>query len=250
MQQLYINMCQARDNMEKLAQSKWRALIDAAPDQQALSNLFAEFNRNHYVNGWTNQARAINLHQPQDINELRTKIKQILNVTKPKPWANKPVHALTPDEFATRKEISFDKQDERKRRGKTSMSIDTGHDPEEWMPIIHGTNRARAEAFLRSGNGAARTDSVHATGIAPPSHMGIMVHSKFGDRADDYAGRAAASRGGDPVVLTGEIQRKHLFPNPSRGSGYGDEYSIPVPFHDKIRNATLRPGTTKATEFM
>jgi hypothetical protein len=253
MRQLYIDMCEARDRMEKVAQSKWRTLIDTAPDQQALSNVFAEFNRNRNVHGANIPGRDVNIHASQEMGALRTRVKQFLSTftqANKRPFVTKSVHELTPEEVRMRRAIVKDRNHKRKDTGIFAMDIDTGHDPEEWMPIIHGTNRSKAETFLRSGNGASRTDNVMNTGDVKPSPMGIMVHSRVVDRADHYASKTSGMRGGDPVVLTGEIQRKHLFPNPSRSSGYGDEYSIPVPFYDKIRNAALRPGTASPTEFM
>ena len=51
--------------------------------------------------------------------------------------------------------------------------------------------------------------------------------------------RAAEFRGGSPAVLKGQIQRKYLYPNPSRGSGGGDEYGLPQEHFNKIRNGRV-----------
>jgi hypothetical protein len=215
--------------LAKQAQSKWRSLIDQAKDTKELVGLFAEFNRNRMMSG-ADWVRSLPFRESTDLNESKLKMKQFLS------------------DFDS-KENSLTSRRELERDALSAMDIDTGHNPEEWMPIIHGTNDAKGRSFLQGGNGASKTDVTMRTEDGKATDMGIMVHNKKQDLATFYARRNVELRGGTPVIIEGKIQRKYLFPNPSRHSGGGDEYAIPTQHYDKIQDATTRlafpPATTQ-----
>ena len=243
-----------KGEIEKRAQSKWRELIDTAKNHRELSNSFSEFNRNKKIfNRYTGRPGQDIGEMGSLLSEAKRDVKQ--NISKYNkeyqqlPFMRKRVSELTPDEISIRKNSVAEKSLLKKIKGsgQNPMDIHTGHDPEEYLDIIHGTNRSKAKAFLNGGNGASQTESLMNVGGKSPTDMGIMVHNKVKDRAEYYAKTQSGLRAGDPVTLEGRIKRKYLYPNPSRGSGLGDEYSIPSIYHNKIENARINSIEKKAS---
>ena len=235
--------------MEKAAQTKWRALIDSAKDAKGLSNTFSEFNRNKKVIGMNTPIEQSGIKELASLADKKKSAKQFLSKYNQKerqlPFMRQKAKDLSKEHKDIRLEVAHDNLDERKMvaRKKTnhSMGIESGtKDPEEYMDIIHGTNRAKAKAFLQGGNGASKTESHMKLDNGKSTNMGIQVHSKVKGRAKGYADQQSGVRGGDSVELTGKVQRKYLYPNPSRGSGGGDEYGLPSIHHDKIKDGKIR----------
>ena len=245
-----------KNELEKIAQAKWRKYLDSKNNEASLYDAVADMTRNsdsHPVHnpGNINARKEIGM----DKAELKRRLSSdVFNKSEYLPQYEKAykgkISELTPEELKLRKYKMEDNQMEKflnkkriKGNNNTPMNIQTAlKDPEEYVDIIHGTNRAKAEAFLRGGNGPTKLESMANLGNGKGNNMGIQVHSLVKDRAEGYANSQANSRGGSPAVLSGKIKRKYLYPNANHAQGnvsLSDEYGIPQELFNKIKDAKV-----------
>lgn len=250
-------------NMEKIAQSKYRKYLDSIDNEKDLYNAVSDMTRNRRMlmgdpGDWMNR---------RDTGMDKKKLKQALSrdvLNKPKYIPkydriyNSSLKELTPEEIKERRNAIEDILDEKVRNNKFKnrrkpMYFNTKqNNPEEYVDLIHGTNEAKAKAFLRGGNGASALQSTAYLGNGKFNDMGIQVHSLNKTRAEGYAKMQRDARGGNPAVLTGKIKRKYLYPNATQqhqGSVLSDEYELPEELFNKIKDAKIvNPETGKVVE--
>lgn len=251
----------ARDNsrvhyeiqIEKTAQSRWRKHIDGLSEDD-MYDFGAHVSRNRpqvFNNPGARDVRS-------EIGNNKAEYKRLLSgpnalgrggIAKVVEDAqNTPIPQLGEKELKRRKAVARERKHDRadlkwiseSSKGPNSMnpsSLSAG--PEDLVDIIHGGNRAKAEAFLQGGNGGSKLEGVAKTVDGNVSEMGLQFHSKNGQRAPMYANRAAEHKGGSPAILEGKIKRKYLHPNPSRSSGGGDEYGVPSEYFSKIQQGKV-----------
>lgn len=249
-------------NMEKIAQSKYRKYLDSIDNEKDLYNAVSDMTRNRRIlrdpGNWMNRRNT-----GMDKKKLKQALsRDVLNKPKYIPKYdriyNSSLKELTPEEIKERRNRMEDILDEKVRNNKfkkkhKSMYFNTEqNNPEEYVDLIHGTNEAKAKAFLRGGNGASALQSTAYLGNGKFNDMGIQVHSLNKTRAEGYAKMQRDARGGNPAVLTGKIKRKYLYPNATQqhqGIVLSDEYELPEELFNKIKDAKIvNPETGKVVE--
>ena len=251
-------------NFEKIAQSRYRKYLDSINNEDDLYNAVSDMTRNRRML-WDDPGERI---ERMSVGMDKAKIKRSLServLNKPKyipkydKIFNSSLRDLTPEEIKIRKGDMEEKLDEKRLKLKRAeksfrpMSYKTKlNNPEEYVDLIHGTNEAKAKAFLRGGNGASGLQNTAYLGNGKFNNMGIQVHSLNKTRAEGYARRQSDARGGNPAILTGKIKRKYLYPNITQahnGEVHSDEYGLPEELFKKIKNAKIvNPRTGEVIE--
>lgn len=256
-----------KEQMEKIAKARWKKHLDGLQSEDDIWDYVSDLTRNR-PGGWNHPGNYANR---EELGSNKKEIKRLLssekglgrggiaaNVERAK---NKSYRDLTPGELGIRKalmdDVKMDKlsnksilnnPDKRKSMG-ILTKLDETVGPDDYVDIINGTNKSRALGFLRGGNGHTNLQGKAYLHDGTIQNKGLQVHSLVKDRAPLYAKKQAENTGGSPAILTGKIKRKYLFPNPSTGSGFGDEYGIPSQYFNKIKNAKVtNPETGKVYE--
>lgn len=247
-----------RQYIEKTAQSRWRKYLDSKKNESELYEAVSDMTRNEKLRH-NNPADSINRKNVgNDVKTLKQQLsKNVFHKPRYVPEYEKILNtrALDLDEksFEKRRRFVENKRDFKESLRETpkrynsygpmkdNKDIQSLKDvgPEDYVDIIHGTNKAKAEAFLRGGNGASRLESMTNLGQGKFNDMGIQVHSRIKERAPQYADMQSKVKGGHPAVVEGRIKRKFLYHN------QGDEYGIPEEFFNKIEDAKVYNPNTK-----
>ena len=238
------------NNFEKIAQSRYRKYLDSINNEDDLYNAVSDMTRNERL-----LLDPGNKLEREETGMDKAKIKKSLSerlFNKPRyaPKYDKAYNSslkdLTPEEIKLRKDRMEERLDDkwllsrrlRRSQNYTPMHYKTDlHNPEEYVDLIHGTNKAKARAFLRGGNGGSLLEGPAYLGNSKFNDMGIQVHSLNKTRAKLYAEKQSNGRGGTPAILTGKIKRKYLYPNINQahnGEVHSDEYGLPEELFKKI----------------
>lgn len=257
--------------MEKIAQARWRKAIDRIDTstfdgRTRMQNFVSNFNRNdRFMNAAYNDEMSPLLNAANGTIKDKPDIKRAISKYINRPsflnkrlgtQANTSVSTWTPEQRRSRLrslmnnagERGFVRRIQRKEGAWNSPDNSFGpfaysrrgmtQNPDDYVDIISGTNKAKGMAFLQGGNAANKLESEAMLPSGKLSGMGLQVHSRITERAPGYARMSADSRGGQPAILKGQIKRKYLYPNANHGSS-GDEYGIPRELYSKIRNGRI-----------
>jgi hypothetical protein len=245
-----------REFMEKVAQARWRREIDKIQDREQMKNFVSHFNRNDSFRNAPFYDDRKPLYEAatgkiKDKSDIKRAISTYINRPRQDSLSLKD---LTPKQIKRRRNWLEDAADERRfalgvaRRHRNNEQGGYGalsysrkgmtQNPEEYVPFISGTNRAKGTAFLQGGNAGNQLESPALLPNGKLSGMGLQVHSHITERAPAYARMQADRRGGAPAIVKGMIKRKYLYPNANHGNS-GDEYGIPRELFSKIKDGRV-----------
>ena len=224
---------------EKLAQTKWRAYIDAASKSvPTLKTRAGELLSGSKVESWN-----MNRDVPYSVRETMV---GLANNTAEAPSSIKNVKRYIssilnkqPEAYATIKDRKW-RLNKLKWGKKGIREPYSGPDKDEYVRILHGGGIGRINRMLSGGGASYPTDVTYRLSNGRVSNLGMMVHSKRLEwlRMDHYASNNAATKMDQPGILGGRIQKKYLYHN-NGYSGGGDEYTIPKIHLDKIQEAQI-----------
>lgn len=266
-----------KSQIEKVAQARWRKYIDSLQTEDELMDFASQASRNkrQMMN------RPGNFSDRREIGFNKDEMKRVLS--SPRGWAYEDNYNIVPTTQSLRgastdylsnvedvmldaesiKRIqnrkasaqmrkAFKKLDEISGRemGGYSTSMNApgsleGVGPDDLVPIIHGGNRAKAEAFVRGGNGFTELQTRELLDDGKLTKTGLQFHSKVKNRAPGYASMSANNAGGSPAVIEAKIPRKYLYPNTSQGP-HSDEFGLPDAYFNKMQDIKVyNPETGK-----
>lgn len=257
------------NEIEKVAQSRWRRYIDEKVDKspEGLSDFASESTRNRrQLFDKPGNHQDVNsmkeLSEEDRIKYIKQKLSSKDGFGKNKPQKSRAILEEMKDDIHRRKRVIRSKMNKRKldaeflaeqsQQGKlnlsSSMDFAGSHKdakPDDYIDIIHGGNRAKAEAFARNGNGASQMQTYEMLNNGKVTEEGLQFHSKNKERASGYANMASSSSGGNSAILKGKIKRKYAYPNSTQGN-YSDEYGIPPEYFNKMEDVKVyNPETGK-----
>jgi hypothetical protein len=214
-----------KNQIEKIAQSKWRKLIDSAKDIDELKHTSGNMLRN---------VKAVYSDVPYGslLAKIRDDIARgTIQLPDAKIGAKKYISQILSKFHNNYPKTKMQMKAEKLKKYISTKNARHLLDGEDYIDIIHGAEANRIKGYFHGRGAAYPIPPVKVGGKI--INKGIFVHSQYGDRASAYAHDSAVPRLGEPGILTGKIQKKYVARH-NDYSGGGDEYLIPKEHLDKI----------------